>query len=384
MSGAPVSLHISGDVNALEELADSVDGRLLQEMRAREAALQANEINFASCWSGKAADAFAACCRELQQDFDARVSRFAASTGEVIRAYAWRIRRGKETFADYAARATQAGLVVQSNYVLPPTPRALNDVSMPCSVTDVDPASMQFPSPFEVFDEISSLVAQWHQDHTLWIMTYFGPLMQQADGAAEISRLLDRFEISEYDLFSAALAGSELKVTERVAELRAASAEHRASFERFERARHAHLYEVSDNGKLIGANELQRGLLRVEEALDNWSKVSTVLKVAGPAATVAETTTDVLNGEEYGRTAFGATGGAAGAAVGAKAFTKLGIWGVVIGSGLGAALGGTSGKWAWSAVDETSGAKLQLCAREEILHRLSTVDQLSSDQPRMG
>ena len=384
MSGVPVSLHISGDAVALELLADAVDGRLLQEMRAREAALESNEVNFASYWSGRAADAFATCCSELQHDFESKVSRFIASAGEVIRAYAWRIRRGKDTFADYADRASQAGLVVQSNHVLPPTPRAANDMSMPCSVTDVDPAIMRIPSPFEVFDEIALRVREWHEDHALWIMTYFGPLMQQADGASDISRLLDRFEVTEYDLFSSAIESAEHRALDRVAELLAQTAEHQTSVEQFERARHAGLYEVDGNGKLVGRDELQRGLQRVEKSLDNWRATQTVLRTAGPAATVVEAVTDVMNGGEYGEIAFGAAGSAAGAAAGARASYRFGIVGMIIGGGVGAGLGSSQGKSGWEVLGPTSGAHLQLGAREEILHRLTNPGQLTSDQPRQG
>lgn len=389
MSGSPINLHIPGDHVALEELADALDTTLLDELRSREDTLSANEINFESSWRGKSADAFVACCLELKQDIDAKVSEYVADVGEVIRAYAWRIKRGKDLFADYADAATQGKLIVQGDYILPPTARRLDDASLPCSVTDIDPDLIYMPDPFELFSEITQKVGEWHGEHKVWVATYFGPLMQSSDSASGLSKLLDNFEANEFTLFTGALEGSKHKVGDLTSTLQESLAQHEADYDRFTKALHAGNYQLKQAAEAVTGTEFQKYIDGLEESLGDWRKAGSVLKSAGPVATVAESATELLSGEGVGKTAAGIGGGAAGAAAGANWGAKFGGGNPIskalltgVGAGVGTLLGSGLAKSAWDVIAPPKDKTVPLGVREEIIDWFANPGDLHTGQAR--
>lgn len=390
MSGAPIYLHIPGDHVALEALADSVDRTLLSELRACESALSGNETNFEPSWGGAAADAFFRAGNELQREIQSSVSNFVARLGEVIRAYAWRLDRGKDLFAGYADSASRYGLIVQGEYILAPTRRDPNDADAPCSVTDIvgpEPVIPGAGSVFALFEEIADHVGTWHGEHIAWVAEHFGALFAGAPAAAGLSKLLDHFAVTEPALFAEAMSSANHGVVANIEGLKehhAAEMLHRQQFLRDQRNNNLAVRQSQD---AASGRRLTRGILEVEQSLANWSRTGSVLRGLGAAGTVADTWQGLSSGESWGTSASGLLGSYVGAQTGFRIGAQikpLGLLGGIGGGIVGAIVGSGVGKGLW---DQDNGeyqpaVPLGLC--ESVESWLTNPGELSVNSPRLA
>lgn len=387
MSGKPLYLHIPGDPTALEALADALDQVLLTELRDREETLRSNEINLEPSWGGQAADAFILSSKQLSSDIQKKVSDFVSRSGEVIRAYAWRLKRGSALFADYADTAARYGLVVQGEYILAPTRRDLNDADAQCLITDVVGPEQIIPgagSVFELFREITESVGRWHGENTLWIAENFSPLMQASTSAAGLSQLLDRFEASEKTLFDAALAGRKHTVDDRIAALAEKTKVSAEQLERFNKSLRVGNEELRAAQEGVSGRRLRRGLEEAEEALQSWSKKGSVLRGLGAAGAVVDAWENVSEGQSWGEALSGFSGAVAGAEIGARLGARGGLVGVIVSSGVGAVVGSGVGQLLWGVNDGPYEPAMPLGVREEIESWWANPGALSVNSPKMA
>lgn len=369
MSGKPLYLHIPGDPTALEAFADALDQVLLTELRNREETLKANEVNLEPSWGGQTADAFISSAKELSNDIQKKVSDFVSRSGEVIRAYAWRLKRGRALFAGYADTAARYGLVVHGEYILAPTRRNPNDADAQCLVTDVVGPEQIIPgagSVFGLFREITESVGRWHGENALWIAEHFNPLMQASTSAAGLSRLLDKFEASEKTLFDAALAGRKHSVDKRIATLGENAKVSAEQFERFNASLRVGNDELRISQDGVSGRRLRRGLEQTEEALEAWSKSGSVLRGLGAASAVVDAWENMSEGQSWGEALSGFSGAVGGAEIGARLGARSGLVGVIVSSGVGAVVGSGVGNMLWGVNDGPYDPALPLGVREEI------------------
>lgn len=386
MTGGPIYLHVPGDEASLEALADALDKALLGELRDREEALRVASLNFEPSWGGQAAEAFFASTVELRSDIQSKVSDYVARVGEVIRAYAWRIKRAKNTFADYADAARRVGLVVQDEYILAPTRRNANDPNAPCLITDVPETEVIsiHGSRIGLFSEIAQNVGIWHSEHQVWVADHFGPLMEAADDASGLAKLLEHFKVTEASIVSQAIGGANHGVTNKIAELAESVGKQTEKLEKFTNALKSGSYELVKAQEGATGRQVARGLMQIEQSLTNWSGAGSVLKAIGPAADVIATWEDVSDGESWGGLGAGAAGGFVGAEAGAKLGSRGGLVGTFAGSVLGAWIGSGSGNWLWDRDNGEYNPAIPLGTREAIMSWLTRPGVLSVDDPKLA
>ncbi|GAA1326962.1 hypothetical protein ACFSWE_12185 [Leucobacter albus] len=388
MSGAPIHLRIPGDHVALESLADALDKDLLSELRDCEERLRVNEVNFEPSWGGAAADAFFEASQELRADIESSVSNYVAKVGEVIRAYAWKLKRGKGLFEGYADTASRYGLVVQGEYILAPTRRDPNDASAPCATTDIVGPEQIVPgagSVFALFDEIAERVGNWHGENKLWIAEHFGRLFNEAPAASGLSRLLEHFKMNEPTLFTEAMAGAQHGVDAKLERLHERSAHLSEAHSRFMQDLRDNNFAVKQGEDAVSGRRLTRGLQQVEQSIVNWSKAGTVLNGLGAAGVVTATWQEVSAGESWGNIASGLGGGYVGARTGFSIGARVaGLPGSIVGGLLGGLAGSGVGKGLWDNDNGAYAPAIPLGVREGIEDWFTNPGALSANTPKQG
>lgn len=336
-----IDLEIPGNPAALYDLANWLDANPSKITNELHKSLGKLKNDSGSYWLGDSGEAFRDSVKVVEDAMDP-VDIYSKDAGEVFRAFAGRIVRGREKFADYAANARDKGLIVSDNKItVPPPPPVYASPagSPPPSPWLVDGTCVKAWEPggwqkaYEFFQKTAKDVGNWWGELDNWIDDHIVPLINRAtefDRLAQVnSALLLGNSLARGTLLNA--QGYKWKEQLSRTEIDAAKAKDDAETHR-KRLR-------SGNPAISAAADAQTKpeLLAARKVLDtevrNLKLGTRALPVVGFAIDVTLAGVDVVNGGsissnavEVGMATAGGFATGAGAAAGAAAIGVTGAW----------------------------------------------------------
>ncbi|GAA3593046.1 hypothetical protein GCM10022198_16150 [Klugiella xanthotipulae] len=354
MSG--IYLKITGDPAALYDLADWLaekPSKLSDELHQSLKKLRNDSTEY---WSGQTGDAFRETVDAIARGVDP-VDIYAADAAEVFRAFAGRLKRGKDTFQDYADSAAAGRLIVSGDWItmpLPPPAYASPEgpTAPPTSMEDgvcVQPwAPGDYDEARELFNGIAEDVGIWWSDLMEWIDEHFVPLINRVTDCDELSWVLNALGEGNNLSRGTAVSATQGLWAEKLRDYEVAAAEAREAADT-----HTHRRNSGDPATRNPAlSESQKELNAARDLLDEEITKLKFLKgpIIGVAIDVVAAGVDVLNGGSISSAVVGTGAGIGvgiGAGAGLGAATALPPVGIAVAAGFIAWFGGWAATNAW-------------------------------------
>ncbi|MBS3183000.1 hypothetical protein [Leucobacter manosquensis] len=284
------------------------------------------------------------------------VSQYAREAAEVFSAFAERISRGRNTFADYADSAAAAGMTVVGKRFIR-APESPVEFAPTGECLTPDPRSQrEYAKLIEMFLEINRLVAMWAADTTDWIHTNIIPLIGKLQTVGGLDVVLKHFDLNGFEILEALLEDAEKRVGERLDDFyerqrafEEAYEEHQKDKRSNDPRRQARVDEFDKPGNRTALEEVEKHIDRLEPG-------KVLLRVGGSATGVIGAAVELANGASPSEVGVGVAGGAVGgwvvglggAALGA-AFPPAAPFLAMGGSVGGSAAGSAVSKATWEA-----------------------------------
>lgn len=341
---SPIDLHIPGDASAIHELSSWVAklGRVTDKQTDALARMQRDSQYY---WEGQSGQAFRVAAIK-QMGASQKVPDYAAKAADVFDAYADRLTRGRNSFADYADAASAAGMkVAAKRHIRPPEPQG-TDANGDCVPID-NRAQSDYEKAVRLFIEIERLVAAWRTDTTAWVAEHFTPLITYLAEFELLDKILKHFEVNGFTVAGALIDEASNRVSARFGDFTDQQRAYEKAFEQFASDRRSG--NPARNAAAEGFDRAgnRSALEAIEKNIDLLRPGKVLLRVGGPATGVIEAAVELAGGESPSTVgagaAGGATGGWAGAAIGAKAGAAVGAAAGSVIPGLGTAVGGAAG-----------------------------------------
>lgn len=346
-----INLDIPGDSGGLHDLADWLDDTLVSAIEDVEDAIGSTIYESAWAWSGKSGEAFRDFLYEARSGFrDART--FPGSLAEVFRAYAQRLVRGRDTFADYADEARRSWLIVSGNeitvpprptvYLLPQGATPPPDVYYLPSGEAVERPPGGYDESVRVFNRIAEDVGKWWGELEVWLDEHMGKLFAAVNDLERLTVFLNRLKQGDEFVASYLLTYSEGTWRQSLDSYRARAKEAQAEYDS-----HSKRLRSGNPAVRAGAEKITKGELRaIRNFLDGEVKAlrvgTKIIPGVGLALDLASLGVDVSQGGSLSSGVVGlggaAAGGAAAAGVlsGPPGWVALGVVAIAAGVGWGA------------------------------------------------
>lgn len=331
-----IDLEISGDDEGLAALAEWLEislGRATTTLRDELRALRNDSTEH---WSGQTGEAFRDTLNAFRDGAEPSEI-YALDAAEVLRAYAARLRRGKESFRGLSEEASSGGLAVSGKWITMPVP--VSSAVGGSGATDWDRGAVDRMR--NLLDDIGTKVGDWWSDLGLWVDEHFGKLLSRA---GELDTLVDRYKVLEQG--NSLTRGATFNVYSENLKRRLSEFE-QAAINARERAA-SHTSRRNSGAPAVKAAALAEGkpeLLAARDALDSEVKKlrlsSRALPAIGFTVDVAAAGIDVVNGGSISSSAVNIGLGLGGVTLtssgGAIAAGALGLSGIGVPIALGVA-----------------------------------------------
>lgn len=353
---APIDLHIPGDTGSIYALANWVStlGTAVSGLTGALARL-GRDVHY--YWDGESAQSFqGAATRQLGASQP--LPSFAAGGADVFEAYADRIVRGRNSFADYAEAAAAAGMkVVEKRYIRPPEPPG-RDANGDCVPTE-STAQADYEKAVRLFNEIERLVETWRTDTTMWIKSNFTPLVARIGDFDLLEKILNHLEMNGFTVAGALIDEASARVTDLLGDFTDRQRSYEEAYDKFKSDARSGNPARSAAAEGFDKAGNRTALESIEKNIDLLKPGKTVLRVGGPAVGAVEAAIELAQGESPSTVIAGGSGSLAGGAIGAKIGSVAGgailapvapvgaAIGGVAGGALGAFIGGGAAKTAW-------------------------------------
>lgn len=193
-----IDLTIQGDTGELHALADWIETKVSVSAEEIIDRLKKAADGSEDFWQGRSGEGFRETARAVAASVDP-VKVYASDFSAVLRAYANRLRRGRDAFDDYRERALETALLVSDDIITmplkPPTfatpagaplpgPRAGDGTCNPTAGEDYSEA-------LELYKEIAAGVGEWWGNLDNWVEEHFTPLMARVTDFDSLAQSLE-------------------------------------------------------------------------------------------------------------------------------------------------------------------------------------------------
>lgn len=322
-----IDLHISGDSAGLYALAEWITsnvGNATSELRDELRALgkESNDL-----WVGLAGEAFRDTVGAFR-DCAEPTETYAFDVAEVLRAYASRIRRGKEDFHRWAKEAKDGGLAVSDRWVTMPVPVSSSVGGSGATLWDRD----AFARKQKLLEDIGTKVGEWWASLALWVDEHFGKLLGRAGELDPLASRYDALRQGNALTRGAALSIYSENLKQKLLEFEEAAARARERADSHTSRRNSAAPAV----KAAALAEAKPELFAARDALDAEVRklrfASRALPAVGFTVDVAAAGIDVVNGRSISSNTIGISlglgGGSASIALTAGVIAGVGVTGV--------------------------------------------------------
>lgn len=354
-----VDLTIPGDANAVHTLADWLDPKLADNVHETYDALRGMASESQMHWLGESGSAFRQSTNKVADGIDP-VDSYSRDAAEVFRAYAQRLKRGKETFAGYADDARNDWLIVTGNIISMPMPpkQYITAPGAPLPVEYGPNGECIAPRPAGWYEEatktykrIANDVGKWWGDLEDWITEHMVPLIARATDFDTLNAVTTTLQKGNEVIFNSLLGTSNLPWEEQLAQFETSAREYQTDFDKF----HERLRSGDPRVKSLAVGTSKAEILAHIDDLDTkikGLKIGTrILPGIGTAIDVGGAVVDVANGGSISTAGAGLLGGAVGGGAVALAASGSAIPGgvIVVAGAIVAVVVAEGAKWAWES-----------------------------------
>lgn len=354
-----VDLTIPGDSAALQALADWLDPGLAGPLDDARNALDSTQSESQMWWLGQSGSAFRQTAGKISGGIDP-VDNYSRDAAEVFRAYARRLQRGRDRFADYLDDARDKYLLVAGNVVSLPMPpkQYIGPAGSPPPIEYGPNGECIAPRPNGWFEEavkcyrqIARDVGNWWGDLADWVVEHMLPLIGRASDFDELKQVTDILATGNEVLFGSLIDLSNRPWEEQLAQFEESAKTFQTDFDEYYDRLRSGDPSVKALSKGTTPAEIQSHIDELGEKIKGLKIGTRILPGIGIAVDIGSSLVEVANGGSISSESAGLIGGGAAGFTAAWALGGSAIpGGVVIVAAAMIAAGATYfSKEAWEA-----------------------------------
>lgn len=347
-----ISLEIPGDPDAIRSAAEWLDPTLKNAIGTADIELVAAISDAQYLWTGQSGYAFNSAAQAVRRSND-QVPGYAADVAEVMRAYAGRLERGAEDFAEHATHAQDEGLTVAANAISPPTTwlAFCPDPNGPDSPELRE--WNKYTRRVEVYQEIAEEVGTWWGELDAWIAEHLGPLVGRVNELKEGATALEGLTKGNEEVVGLAFEYADARVSRNLADFRDHVSGLQTEADEFQRALRSGNPAVRAAAEAADPHAMRAGISALNETIAGVSRTARIIPIAGGVIDVVSAGAEIASGESPSSVGIGLAGGIAGGAAVTGGLVAAGVAVPPVGVALlvagGAWAVGEGAQWAYEA-----------------------------------
>lgn len=344
-----IEMKIPGDDVGIRALGDWLAPKLKDPVVEMDLEAAYTASNIGTMWSGEASYAFERAIHDVRGVL-APVAGYLGDAGTVFRAYANRLERGREDFAEWKTNASNNGLTVSGDVIAYPT-TWLNY----CPGPDADSADVKeyeaYLKRIELYNNISEDVGTWWGNLQKWVGEHFLPLVTKIKDFSNIRDPLDQLSVSNSDVLSTILEYYDQDLNQSLKAYEEVASQAQADYDKFNRGLRSGNPAVKAAAEAANPPEISKGLNAVNEQISELTKYSKILGRALPAVDVLFASVEIAQGGSPSTVGVEFVGGALAGTLFAGAIATIEIPPVAAAAAIAgvAVLGGGAAVWLYES-----------------------------------
>lgn len=289
-----IEMKIVGDDAGIRTLADWLSPKLKDPVVEMDLEAAYTASNIGTAWTGEASHAFERAIHDVRGVLSP-VSSYLGDAGTVFRAYANRLERGREDFAEWKTKAASDGLTVIGDQIAYPTTALTH-----CPTPDADSADVReyeaYLKRIERYNKISEDVGKWWGNLEQWVSEHFLPLVTRIEDFSNIRSPLDGLSVKNSDVVGGVLEYYDQNLSQQLKGYEEVSSKAQADYEKFNRELRSGNPAVKAAAEAANPAEISKGLKAVNEQISELAHYSKILGRALPVVDVLFASVEIAQG----------------------------------------------------------------------------------------
>ena len=342
-------MKIPGDDAGIRTVADWLSPKLKDPVVDMDLEAAYTASNIGTAWTGGASYAFERAIHDVRGVLSP-VASYLGDAGTVFRAYANRLERGREDFAEWKAKAANDGLTVIGDQIVYPTTTLTHYPAL-----DDDSADIQeyqaYLKRVERYNKISEDVGKWWGNLEQWISEHFLPLVSRIEDFSNIRSPLDELNVKNSDVLSSILEYYNQDLSQKLKGYEEVASKAQADYEKYSRELRSGNPAVKAAAEAANPPEIGKGLKAVNEQISELAKYSKILGRAMPVVDVLFASVEIAQGGSPSSVGVEFMGGALAGTLFAGALATFEVPPVAAAMAIGgvAVLGGGAAVWLYES-----------------------------------